>query len=72
MLDYVHATACDGCPPLSDLMDRYATAGGRFIACDVCVKSKHIDPASLVGNAEVAGTVQLWEWIGDGATTFSF
>ena len=35
-------------------------------------RSKAIDPASLVDNAEVAGTVQLWEWIGDGATTFSF
>jgi hypothetical protein len=29
-------------------------------------------PDTLVGNAEVAGTVQLWEWIGEGATTFSF
>ncbi|WP_218121589.1 hypothetical protein [Tessaracoccus flavus] len=28
--------------------------------------------APLLGNAEVAGTVQFWEWIGDGATTFSF
>ena len=27
---------------------------------------------SSVPNAEVAGTVQLWEWIGEGATTFSF
>ncbi|MFM2076603.1 MAG: hypothetical protein RJA49_493, partial [Actinomycetota bacterium] len=34
--------------------------------------SKQLDKAQLVGNAEVAGTVQLWEWIGDGATTFSF
>jgi hypothetical protein len=23
-------------------------------------------------NADLGGTVQLWEWIGDGATTFSF
>jgi hypothetical protein len=22
--------------------------------------------------AELAGTVQLWEWIGEGATTFSY
>lgn len=71
--DFPHAIACDGCPPLGDLMQRYEAAGGRYIACGVCVKSKHIDPASLVDNAEVAGTVQLWQWIGDeGATTFSF
>lgn len=69
---FARAVACDGCPPLTDLMNRYAAAGGRYIACGVCVKSKGIDPASLVDNAEVAGTVQLWEWIGEGATTFSF
>lgn len=70
---FARATACDGCPPLSELMERYAAAGGRYIACGVCVQSKGIDPASLLSNAEVAGTVQLWEWIGDdGATTFSF
>jgi hypothetical protein len=29
--------------------------------------------ADLAPNAELAGTVQLWEWIGDdGATTFSY
>jgi predicted peroxiredoxin len=71
--DFATAVACDGCPPLKDLMSRYAASGGRYIACGVCVKSKQVDPASLVENAEVAGTVQLWEWIGDeGAVTFSF
>ena len=69
---FARATACDGCPPLTALMDRYAAAGGRYIACGICVQAKGVDPASLVANAEVAGTVQLWEWIGDGATTFSF
>ena len=69
---FVRALACDGRPPLNDLLDRYAAAGGRYIACGVCVKSKGVDPAPLLGNAEVGGTVQFWEWIGDGATTFSF
>ena len=27
---------------------------------------------TLVSNARLGGTVQLWEWIGDGATTFSY
>lgn len=69
---FARATACDGCPPLADLMDRYAAGGGRYVACGVCVKANAIDPDALLPNAEVAGTVQLWEWIGDGATTFSF
>jgi predicted peroxiredoxin len=70
---FARAVACDGCPPLGELMERYSAAGGRYIACGVCVKAKGVDPTSLLANAEVAGTVQLWEWIGDeGATTFSF
>ena len=69
---FARATACDGCPPLTDLMARFGAAGGRYIACGVCVQAKGIDASTLVANAEVAGTVQLWEWIGDGATTFSF
>lgn len=69
---FARAVGCEGCPPLADLFDRYTKAGGRFIACSVCASSRHIDPSSLVESAEVAGTVQLWEWIGEGATTFSF
>ena len=34
--------------------------------------AKQLSADHLVGNAELGGTVQLWEWIGDGATTFSF
>ncbi len=64
--------ACEGCPPIPALLERYAAAGGRFIACGLCVTAKGVDPSLLLENAEVAGTVQLWEWIGDGATTFSF
>jgi predicted peroxiredoxin len=65
-------TACDGCPTLPDLMARYEAAGGRFLVCPICFNSKQLDAASLVPNAELGGSVQLWEWIGDGATTFSY
>jgi predicted peroxiredoxin len=66
------ATACDGCPPLADLMDRYESAGGRYLVCPICVTAKKIDGSTLVAGAELGGTVPLWQWIGDGATTFSF
>ena len=66
-------TACDGCPPLADLLGRYDKAGGRYMVCPVCFNAKKLDQAGLLPNAELAGTVQLWEWIGDqGATTFSY
>jgi len=65
--------ACDGCPPLTDLLARYDKAGGRYMVCPICFNAKHLDKGALVPNADLAGTVQLWEWIGDeGATTFSY
>jgi hypothetical protein len=43
------------------------------MVCPICFNAKHLDKGSLLPNAELAGTVQLWEWIGDeGATTFSY
>lgn len=65
------ATACDGCPPLPELLDRYQRAGGRYLVCPICAHSKKLDGTFIEG-AESGGTVPLWEWIGDGATTFSF
>jgi predicted peroxiredoxin len=65
--------ACEGCPPLPDLLRRYADAGGRSYVCPICFTAKGLDEAALIPSAELAGTVQLWEWIGDeGATTFSY
>ena len=66
-------TACDGCPPLPDLMKRYEAAGGRYYVCPVCFNAKQLDESRLVAGAEVQGTVPMWEWIGDeSATTFSY
>jgi predicted peroxiredoxin len=66
-------TACDGCPPLPDLFTRYADAGGRFYVCPICFDARQLDEGDLLPTAELAGTVPLWQWIGDdGATTFSY
>ena len=51
---------------------RYEKAGGRFMVCPVCFNAKQLDKGNLLPNAELAGSVQLWDWIGDGATTFSY
>lgn len=64
--------ACEGCPPLASLLSRYEAAGGRYYVCPICFDAKQLDKGDLVANAELAGTVPLWEWIGDGATTFSY
>lgn len=65
--------ACDGCPPLPDLLRRYADAGGRYYVCPICFNARDLDKGDLLPNAEINGTVPMWEWIGDdGATTFSY
>lgn len=65
-------TACEGCPSIPDLLDRYTAAGGEFLVCPICFNAKKLDDASLIPKATLGGTVQLWDWIGDGATTFSY
>ena len=65
-------TACEGCPTIPDLIGRYGAAGGRLLVCPICFNTKKLDAGALVSNAELGGSVQLWEWIGDGATTFSY
>jgi predicted peroxiredoxin len=65
-------TACEGCPSIADLQARYVAAGGTYLVCPICFNSKHLDPATLIDGATIGGTVPMWEWIGDGATTFSY
>ena len=65
--------ACEGCPPIPSLVERYATAGGRYLVCPICFDAKGLDRSSLIVGAEMGGTVPLWEWIGnDSPVTFSY
>lgn len=64
--------ACEGCPPLERLFEQYAEAGGELLACPICLESRKLDPDALVANARVAGATPLLEWIGAGATVFSY
>lgn len=71
--DIARGTACEGCPPLEDLVRRYAAADGSFLVCPICFNAKHLAENDLVANAALGGTVQMWEWIGDeAANTFSY
>jgi predicted peroxiredoxin len=66
-------TACEGCPPLPSLMDRYTQAGGRYLVCPICFDAKRLDKVMLIAGAELGGTVPMWQWIGDdNAVTFSY
>jgi len=55
------------------LLGRYAAAGGSYYVCPICFDTKKLDKSGLIPGAEIAGTIPMWEWIGDeGATTFSY
>jgi predicted peroxiredoxin len=64
--------ACDGCPPLPTLATQFAEAGGRLLVCPVCFGARKLATDDLVEHAELGGATQLWQWIGDGATVFSY
>ena len=64
--------ACDGCPPLERLFQQYADGGGELLVCPICFNARHLDDTNLVPNARIAGATPLWEWVGDGATVFSY
>ena len=41
--------------------------------CPICFDARHLDKGDLRNNAELGGTVPMWEWIGDeAANTFSY
>ena len=69
---YAEAVACDGCPPLSRLFQQYADGGGELLVCPICFSARALDESALVENARLAGATPLWDWIGDGATVFSY
>jgi predicted peroxiredoxin len=69
---HADAVACEGCPPLADLFAQFADNGGRLMVCPICADSRKLDRDALVANAELGGATPLWNWIGDGATVFSY
>lgn len=65
--------ACEGCPPLPDLAERFASTGGWLQVCPICFNARRLDATALVAHAEIAGTVPLFDWIGgEAATVFSY
>ena len=70
---YGEAVACDGCPPLSRLLQQYVDGGGELLVCPICFTARKLDDSTLVANATLAGATPLWEWIGsEPATVFSY
>ena len=70
---YGEAIACDGCPPIGQLLEQFADGGGQLLVCPVCFNARKLNESELVENACMGGASPLWEWIGDEcATVFSY
>ncbi len=46
--------ACEGCPPLPDLLQRFADAGGRYYMCPICLDAKKLDKGDLLATPELS------------------
>jgi predicted peroxiredoxin len=64
--------ACDGCPAIFSLAQQYADAGGSLMVCPICFNARKLDDRQLIAKAQLGGATPLWEWVGDGATVFSY
>ena len=69
---FAEAVACDGCPPLARLFAQFADGGGELLACPICFSARKLGEEDLAPNARMVGATPFWEWIGAGATVFSY
>jgi predicted peroxiredoxin len=69
---YADAIESAGAPPVSRLFEQFADGGGELYVCPICFDARKLDAGGLVANAKLAGATPLWEFIGDGATVFSY
>ena len=69
---YADAIESAGAPPVKGLFEQYRDGGGELFVCPICFKARALDEAALLPDARLAGATPLWEWIGEGATVFSY
>jgi predicted peroxiredoxin len=69
---YAEAIESAGSPPVAKLFEQFTEGGGEFYVCPICFDARKLDSDALVANAKLAGATPLWDFIGDGATVFSY
>ena len=61
-----------GFPPLKDLIDNFAKAGGKIYVCTVCAKNRSLEENDLVPGATIMGGDKLVEFLSDGTPCISY
>jgi uncharacterized protein len=51
---------------------QFADGSGELLVCPICFNSCKLEESQLVGNAKIVGASPLHDWIGEGATVFSY
>ncbi len=70
---YAEAVACDGCPPLSRLVEQYAEGQGELLVCPICFNARKLAESELLSNARLAGATPMLDWLADDdASIFSY
>jgi predicted peroxiredoxin len=61
-----------GFPPLKELIDSFATAGGRISVCSTCFNNRGLAEDNLVAGATIVGSGKLIEFLSGGAPCVSY
>jgi predicted peroxiredoxin len=69
---YADAIEVSGAPPVARLYKQFVESGGELYVCPVCFDARKLEANALIPPARLAGATPLWEYIGDGATVFSY
>jgi len=56
---YGEAIACEGCPPLSRLVEQYRDGGGELLVCPICFNARKLSEDDLPENARLAGATPV-------------
>jgi predicted peroxiredoxin len=64
---FADSVSVAGALSLAELHAEYVQRGGRFFACPVCVKVRHLEGADWCEGAEVKGAPALYEFTADAA-----
>jgi predicted peroxiredoxin len=61
-----------GFPPLKELMDSFAKAGGKIFVCTPCFNKRKLNTTLLVPGAVMVGGASLVEFLSDGSPCASY
>jgi len=61
-----------GFPPLKELIDKFAKAGGKIYVCTACFKNRGLAENNLVAGATIMGGDKLIEFLSGGTPCITY